>query len=88
MTETRGSTEARTVATSRPKRSAPERKSLIARLGLVYRQVVSELRKVVWPTRNELVTYTTVVIVFVGVIMAVVSLLDFGFSKAVIAVFG
>jgi preprotein translocase subunit SecE len=88
MTETRGSTEPRTVTTTRPKRSAPERKSLIARLGLVYRQVVSELRKVVWPTRNELVTYTTVVIVFVGVIMAVVSLLDFGFSKAVIAVFG
>ena len=33
--------------------SSDEKKlGLIARIGLFYRQVVSELRKVVWPTRN------------------------------------
>ena len=36
------------------------------RLALFYRQIVAELRKVVWPTRNQLTTYTTVVIVFVS----------------------
>jgi preprotein translocase SecE subunit len=42
-----------------------EKLGLFARVGLFYRQVVSELRKVVWPTRNQLTTYTAVVLVFV-----------------------
>jgi preprotein translocase subunit SecE len=53
-----------------------------------YRQVVAELRKVVWPTQKELVTYFVVVLVFVVVIMAIVSLLDLGFGKLVFKVFG
>jgi preprotein translocase subunit SecE len=69
-------------------RRPERRKSPVARLGLFYRQVIAELRKVVWPTRNELVTYTTVVIVFVGIIVAIVATLDYGFSKLVTWVFG
>ena len=45
-----------------------EKLGLFARVGLFYRQVVSELRKVVWPTRNQLTTYTAVVLVFVSFI--------------------
>jgi preprotein translocase subunit SecE len=52
------------------------------------REVVAELRKVIWPGRRELVTYTTVVIVFVAFIVALVSVLDLLFAKGVIAVFG
>ena len=52
-----------------------------------YRQVVAELRKVVWPTRQQLVTYFWVVLVFVVVVMAFVSLLDLGFGKAVFEIF-
>jgi preprotein translocase subunit SecE len=59
-----------------------------ARLGLFYRQVISELRKVVWPTRNQLTTYTAVVLVFVTFIIAVVSLLDLVLTKIVFWVFG
>ena len=33
---------------------------------LFYRQVVAELRKVVWPTQQQLVTYFFVVMVFVS----------------------
>jgi preprotein translocase subunit SecE len=51
-------------------------------LGFV-KQVVGELRKVRWPTRQELVTYTIVVLVFVVIILAYVSLLDFAFGEAV-----
>jgi preprotein translocase subunit SecE len=58
------------------------------RIGLFYRQVVSELRKVVWPTRNQLTTYTAVVLVFVGFIIAVVSVLDVVLTKIVFWVFG
>ncbi len=53
-----------------------------------YRQVVAELRKVVWPSQQQLVTYFLVVMVFVLVMIAYVSLLDLGFGKAVFALFG
>jgi len=59
-----------------------------ARVGLFYRQIVSELRKVVWPTRNQLTTYTAVVLVFVTFVIAVVSVLDLALTKIVFWVFG
>ena len=65
-----------------------EKLGLFARIGLFYRQVVSELTKVVWPTRNQLTTYTAVVMVFVTFIIAVVSLLDLVLTKIVFWVFG
>jgi preprotein translocase subunit SecE len=52
-----------------------------------YRQVVAELRKVVYPTREQLVTYFFVVMIFVLVMITVVSLLDLGLGKAVFAIF-
>ena len=52
-----------------------------------YRQVVAELRKVVWPTQEQLVTYFLVVMVFVVVFMTLVSLLDLGFGKLVFEIF-
>ena len=68
----------------------PDRQSLgiFGRIGLFYRQVVSELTKVVWPTRNQLTTYTAVVLVFVAFIIAVVSLLDLVLTKVIFLVFG
>ena len=53
-----------------------------------YRQVVAELRKVVWPTRQQLITYFWVVLVFVLVVMTYVSLLDLGVGKLMFQVFG
>ncbi len=61
---------------------------LFDRIALYNRQVVAELRKVIWPTRNELVTYTIVSIVFVSAMVALISLYDFAFTKAVLGVFG
>jgi len=60
----------------------------IGRIGLFYRQIVSELRKVVWPTRNQLTTYTAVVLVFVAFVIAVVSVFDLVLTKVVFWVFG
>jgi len=65
-----------------------EKLGIFARVGLFYRQVLSELKKVVWPTKNMLVTYTAVVLVFVTFIIAVVSLIDFVLTKIVFWVFG
>ncbi len=61
---------------------------IFGRIGLFYRQVVSELRKVVWPTRNQLTTYTSVVLVFVGFVILVVSIFDLVLTKVVFWVFG
>ncbi|MCK0118503.1 preprotein translocase subunit SecE [Isoptericola sp. CG 20/1183] len=53
-----------------------ERRGIFARIALFVRQVVGELRKVVTPTRSELINYTIVVIVFVTVAMLFVTGLD------------
>ncbi len=53
-----------------------------------YRQVVAELRKVVWPTQQQLSTYFLVVLVFVLVMMAITAGLDLGIGKLVFWVFG
>ena len=52
------------------------------------REAVSELRKVLWPSRSELVTYAIVTIIFVVIMVAIVAGLDFGFAKLVLQVFG
>ncbi|MFJ8541023.1 preprotein translocase subunit SecE [Streptomyces sp. NPDC093586] len=64
------------------------KKGPLKRLALFYRQIVAELRKVVWPTRNQLSTYTAVVIIFVVVMIGLVTLIDYGFSHAAKYVFG
>jgi preprotein translocase subunit SecE len=64
------------------------KKGPLGRLALFYRQIVAELRKVVWPTRNQLTTYTSVVIVFVVVMIGLVTVIDYGFQQAIKYVFG
>ena len=80
MTDTR--------ANPSPARDRDDKKPLPARISLFYRQVIAELRKVIWPTRQELITYTSVVLVFVVVMVLIVAAFDFAFTKAVLAVFG
>ena len=68
--------------------SRPARVSLPKRLVRFLREVVAELRKVIWPSRNQLVTYTLVVLVFVSFMVALVALLDFLVGQGVNALFG
>ncbi|MDH6623770.1 preprotein translocase subunit SecE [Streptomyces sp. LBL] len=64
------------------------KKGPLKRLALFYRQIVAELRKVVWPSRGQLTTYTTVVIVFVIVMIGLVTVIDYGLNHAAKYVFG
>jgi preprotein translocase subunit SecE len=64
------------------------KKGPLKRLATFYRQIVAELRKVVWPTRNQLTTYTTVVIVFVVIMIGLVTVIDYGLNHAAKYVFG
>lgn len=45
------------------------------------REVRSELRKVAWPSREELIRYSIIVLVAIVFLTALISLLDFGFLK-------
>ena len=74
------------VASARKERA--EKRGPFGRLVLFIQQVIAELKKVVTPTRRELVSYTLVVLVFVVIMMAIVGGLDWLFALAVNFVFG
>jgi preprotein translocase subunit SecE len=52
------------------------------------KEVRAELKKVAWPTRKEVVSYSTVVLVAVVFLTALVFGLDQFFSNVVLRVFG
>ncbi|WP_405486263.1 preprotein translocase subunit SecE [Nocardia sp. NBC_00511] len=58
------------------------------RLMKFLREVVAELRKVIWPNRKQMVTYTSVVLVFVVFMVSYISGLDVAFIKGVNWLFG
>ena len=63
-------------------------KSLPARIAEFVRETVIELRRVVWPTRKQVVTYTIVVLVFVTFMSILVSLIDLVAGRGVLFIFG
>ena len=66
--------------------SARPHKGPFGRLALFIRQIIVELRKVIWPTRKELIAYTIVVIIFVSIISTIIA--GYVFTKVVLFVFG
>lgn len=70
-----------------PHGKKPAKTGFFAGLALFFRQMISELKKVVTPTRSELVNYTLVVLGFVALMMLIVTGLDFLFSNGSILVF-
>jgi preprotein translocase subunit SecE len=52
------------------------------------KQVVAELRKVIWPNRKQMVTYTTVVLLFLAFMVALIGGVDYGLARLVSLVFG
>lgn len=53
-----------------------------------FKEVVAELRKVAWPTRQEVVGYSIVVLVSVIVIAAIIFAMDLAFTKGILELFG
>jgi len=52
------------------------------------RQVIAELRKVIWPNRKQMVTYTSVVLVFLAFMVALIGVADLALAKLVLMIFG
>jgi preprotein translocase subunit SecE len=65
-------------AADRPRRTTPPQ---------FVRQSIAELRKVVYPTGQQLASYFVVVLIFVLFIIAIVSLLDLAFGWVILRVF-
>lgn len=52
------------------------------------KQVIAELRKVIWPSRKQMGTYTSVVLAFLVFMVTLIGLVDLGLAKLVLWVFG
>lgn len=70
------------------KSDQPKKPNVFMRIGLFIKQIIDELRKVVAPTGKELLGWSFAVFVFVLLLMAVVTAMDFGLGKLVLWVFG
>ncbi len=45
-----------------------------------FRETKSELKKVSWPTRKQLVHNTLIILVFIAIVCVILAVLDVGFS--------
>ncbi len=77
------------VAVKERKKKAPaeESRNPFVRIWVFLTQVVAELKKVIWPTRREMITYTIVVLVFVILMTAFIAGIDVAFAKGVLWLF-
>jgi preprotein translocase subunit SecE len=73
---------------SRPQKKSnkDQELSLVQRMQKYFREVRQELKKVAWPSREELITYTIVVFGMTTILTLVVFGLDWGFNKLVVNV--
>ena len=79
----RRATPSRGAAATKEKKVSP-----FGRIARFLRQVVAELRKVIWPNRSQMVKYTIAVLIFVSFMVALVFLLDSAFAEGVALLFG
>jgi len=48
-----------------------------------FRGVASELKKVTWPTRKEIINHTIIVVISAAIAVILTSAIDFGLSKLI-----
>ncbi|OMC32402.1 preprotein translocase subunit SecE [Mycobacterium colombiense] len=73
---------------AKPKKAGDHRANPFVFVYNYLKQVVAEMRKVIWPNRKQMLTYTSVVLAFLAFMVALVGLADFGLTKLVLLVFG
>jgi len=56
--------------------------------GQFLKEVRAELRKVSWPTREEVINYSLIVLTLVTLLTVAIGFLDYGIGEAVLALFG
>jgi preprotein translocase subunit SecE len=73
--------------TRRERPEKGDREGRLTRMVRFLREVRSELKKVAWPSRNEVFTYTVVVLVSVTFVTLLTFGLDYLFGKGVLTFF-
>jgi preprotein translocase subunit SecE len=66
----------------------PRKENIFKRLRRFFREVIAELRKVIWPNRKQMITYTSVVLAFVVFMVTFIGVLDLAVIKGVTWLFG
>ncbi|MCX6512890.1 MAG: preprotein translocase subunit SecE [Actinobacteria bacterium] len=76
-------------STRRAQTVAAQRRTPKARTGIrqFFREVREEMRQVAWPTRSELINYTTIVVTVLVIMTALIFGLNFVFGKVVLFLF-
>jgi len=80
--------EERKKSAPRPTLKPPTQKRERTKPRQFFKEVIAELRKVAWPSRQEIFSYSLVVIVSCVVIAALIFGMDFVFTKAILSLFG
>ena len=62
--------------------------NIFMRIGLFIKQIIDELLKVVTPTSKELFFWSLAVFIFVLLLMALVTGMDYGLGKLTLWIFG
>jgi preprotein translocase subunit SecE len=93
VTDAATETEAAVTKNGAPTKAAKKVAERPSRNPLTYiwtylQQVIAELRKVIWPNRKQMVSYTAVVLVFLAFMVALIGLVDLGLAKLVMQIFG
>lgn len=59
----------------------PKKENIFVRMGRFLKEVVGELKKLTWPTKKELVSYTLTVMGFILLLAVIIYLLDWVFGS-------
>ena len=65
-----------------------ESRNPLKRAAIFVQESIAELRRVVWPTQKQVVTYTVIVLVFVTVMSLFVSAVDILVGRGILRIFG
>ena len=58
-------------------------KALPKRIATPFKNMVNELKRVTWPSKQKLIRYSIIVLVFVLIMMLIIGLFDFGSARLV-----
>jgi len=80
--------ETKNVKAVKTNKSGKEKMKLGARIKKFFKEYKSEMKKIVWPTRPQVIQNTGVVIISIAFIAVIVGLLDLAFGTGVISLLG
>ncbi|MBQ3011597.1 MAG: preprotein translocase subunit SecE [Clostridia bacterium] len=60
--------------------------NIFSRLGAYFKSVFGEVKKLSWPTRKDLISYTLTVLAFVALFAIIIGVLDMAFEYGIIGI--